>query len=164
MACFDEHLELPEQRDAPVPRGWSMKLGHRKRHSARATVSEVVLCGRSTVKRSVNSGRRWENPGFWEKKKLPLALCGCFRYRDGPAETATSRKSENEKMKDPEVQRVAQTLQAQRVKLCCPELQHRLHDTFDAALTRLKPTQGLKSRVQEAVDYLQRRGARKRRP
>ena len=45
-----------------------MKLGHRKRHSARATVSEVVLCGRSTVKRSVNSGRRWENPGFWEKK------------------------------------------------------------------------------------------------
>lgn len=35
-------------------------------------------------------------------QKLPLALCGCFRYRDGPAETATSRKSENEKMKDPE--------------------------------------------------------------
>ncbi|CAK8994298.1 unnamed protein product [Durusdinium trenchii] len=207
MACFDEHLELPEQRDAPVPRGWSMKLGHRKRHSARATVSEVVLCGRSTVKRSVNSGRRWENPGFWEKKvqscrqwrsvvddmmdavseletddiwlawevsedeglwndmeeveedfddcssadlsttastcELPVkyptrwekalehAQVVAKGYRDGPAETATSRKSENEKMKDPEVQRVAQTLQAQRVKLCCPELQHRLHDTFE---------------------------------
>jgi len=52
--------------DEVSPRGWSMKFGHRRRLVAAAHGAADKKCGRSTVKRSVNRGRRLDDA--WEDK------------------------------------------------------------------------------------------------
>ena len=52
--------------DEVSPRGWSMKFGHRRRLVAAAHGAADKKWGRSTVKRSVNRGRRLDDA--WEDK------------------------------------------------------------------------------------------------
>ena len=52
--------------DEVSPRGWSMKFGHRRRLVAAAHGTADKKWGRSTVKRSVNRGRRLDDA--WEDK------------------------------------------------------------------------------------------------